>query len=66
LQFAYALAIDFSGGSRALGIAAATLAQLCILLPVGIIGVAILVHGSGSLLFSLLYKRYSDNAAASP
>jgi uncharacterized protein (TIRG00374 family) len=65
LQFAYALAIEFSGGSRALGIAAATLAQLCLLLPVAIVATGVLFHGSGSFLFSLLARRKSDDAPAS-
>ena len=65
LQFAYALAIEFSGGARALGIAAATLAQLCLLLPVAIVATGVLFHGSGSFLFSLLARRKSDDAPAS-
>jgi uncharacterized membrane protein YbhN (UPF0104 family) len=64
LQFAYALAIEFSGGSRALGIAAATLAQLCLLLPVAIVATGVLFHGSGRFLFSLLARRKSDDAPA--
>jgi uncharacterized protein (TIRG00374 family) len=66
LQFAYALAIEFAGGTRAVGIAAATLAQLCLLLPVAVIATGVLIHGSGSLLFSLLAKPESNDAAASP
>jgi glycosyltransferase 2 family protein len=57
LQFAYALAIEFAGGTRALGIAAATLAQLCVLLPIAIVATGVLVHGSGIVLNSVLGKR---------
>jgi uncharacterized protein (TIRG00374 family) len=64
LQFAYALAIEFAGGPRAVGIAAAMLVQLCLLLPVAVIATGVLLHGSGSLLFSLLAKPKSDDAAA--
>src|SRR3984893_18264978 len=64
LQFAYALAVEFAGGARALGVAAATLAQLCLLLPVAITAAAILAHGSGSLIYSLLTKRISNDASA--
>ncbi len=42
LQFAYMLAIRFSGGSAALGVAAATLAQTCILLPVALLATVLL------------------------
>ena len=42
LQFAYMLAIGFAGGPHAVGIAAATLAQLCLLLPVALIATGIL------------------------
>jgi uncharacterized membrane protein YbhN (UPF0104 family) len=64
LQFAYAVAIEFAGGPRALGIAAATLAQICLLLPVAVVAAGVLTHGSGSLLFSLRTKRKSDDAPA--
>jgi len=57
MQFAYALAIEFAGGSRITGIAAATLAQLCILLPTAVIGTAIFARNSGSALFALLLNR---------
>jgi uncharacterized membrane protein YbhN (UPF0104 family) len=57
LQFAYMLAIGFAGGPHAVGIAAATLAQLCLLLPVSLIATGILTHGSGRLLASLLKGR---------
>ena len=59
LQFAYALAIEFAGGPRAIGIAAATLVQLCLLLPVAVVGVGILAHGSGSVLYAALTRRES-------
>jgi len=64
LQFAYALAIEFAGGPPAVGVAAATLAQLCVLLPIAIIAAGILAHGSGSLIYSLLTKRISNDASA--
>jgi hypothetical protein len=61
LQFGYALAVEFAGGARALGIAAATLAQLCLLLPLALIAAGILVHGSGTALFTILARRQSDD-----
>jgi uncharacterized membrane protein YbhN (UPF0104 family) len=60
LQFAYALAVEFAGGTRALGIAAATLAQLCLLLPLALIATAILIHGSGTALLRVAASRQSD------
>jgi uncharacterized protein (TIRG00374 family) len=57
LQFAYALAIEFAGAPPAVGVAAATLAQLCILLPTALAGVAVLVHRSRGVLSSVLAKR---------
>jgi uncharacterized protein (TIRG00374 family) len=62
LQLAYALAVEFAGGARALGIAAATLAQLCLLLPLALIAAGILAYGSGSALFTILGRRQSDDA----
>jgi uncharacterized membrane protein YbhN (UPF0104 family) len=59
LQFAYALAVEFAGCARAFGIAAATLAQLCLLLPLALIAAGILVHGSGTALHSILARRQS-------
>jgi uncharacterized protein (TIRG00374 family) len=64
LQFAYVLAVEFAGGARALGIAAATLAQLCLLLPLALIAAGILVHGSGTALHSILARRQSDAGQA--
>jgi glycosyltransferase 2 family protein len=66
LQFAYALAIEFAGGSRAVGIAAATLAQLWLLLPIALVATGLLVHGSGRLLSSMLKGRGSDVEATRP
>ena len=63
LQFAYVLAIEFAGGPRVLGIAAATLAQLYILLPVAIIATVVLAHSSGTLFFSLSSKRHPEDVA---
>jgi len=60
LQFAYALAVEFAGGARALGIAAATLAQLCLLLPLAVIAAAIIVHGSGTALYTILRQPSDD------
>jgi glycosyltransferase 2 family protein len=57
LQFAYMLAIGFAGGPHAAGIAAATLVQLFLLLPVALIAIGILTRGSGRLLVSLLRQR---------
>jgi glycosyltransferase 2 family protein len=64
LQFAYALAIEFAGGARALGVAAATLAQLCLLLPAAVAAAVILAHGSGTALYSILAARQSNDGRA--
>jgi glycosyltransferase 2 family protein len=64
LQFAYALAVEFAGGARALRVAAATLAQLCLLLPLAVIAAAIIVHGSGTALYAISAKRSSDDGQA--
>ena len=64
LQFAYGLAVEFAGGAGALGIAAATLAQLCLLLPLALIAAGILVHGSGTALYTILARRQSDGGRA--
>src|SRR5215469_11602986 len=64
LQFGYALAIEFAGGARAIGIAAATLAQLCLLLPLALIAAGILVHGSGTALYAILARRRPDDGPA--
>jgi uncharacterized membrane protein YbhN (UPF0104 family) len=64
LQFAYALATEFAGGARVLGIAAATLAQLCLLLPLALIAAGILGHGSGTALYTILARRQSDDGRA--
>ncbi len=64
LQFAYALAVEFAGGAPALGIAAATLAQLCLLLPLAVIAAAIIVHGSGAALYTIFAGRRSDDGQA--
>jgi glycosyltransferase 2 family protein len=62
LQFGCAMAIEFAGGPRALGIAAAALAQMCLFLPLAIVAAGVLIHGSGGLLLSLVAKRKSDDA----
>ena len=59
LQFAYVLAIEFAGGARVVGIAAATLAQLCLLLPVAVVAAGILLYGSGGALYAALARRGS-------
>ena len=66
LQLAYALAVEFAGGARAVGIAAATLAQLCLLLPLALIAAGILVHGSGTALFTILAGRQPDDGRTGP
>jgi glycosyltransferase 2 family protein len=63
LQLAYVLAIEFAGGARAVGIAAATLAQLCLLLPVAVAAAGILLHGSGGALYAALARRGSKLVA---
>jgi len=64
LQFAYALAIEFAGVARALGIAAATLAQVSLLVPLAVIAAAIIVHGSGTALYTILARRQSGDETA--
>jgi uncharacterized membrane protein YbhN (UPF0104 family) len=64
LQFAYSLAVEFAGGARALGIAAATLAQLCLLLPLAVIAAAVIVHSSGTSLYAIVAGRSSDDGRA--
>jgi glycosyltransferase 2 family protein len=64
LQFAYALAIEFAGGQAAIGIAAATLIQLCVLLPVAIVATLIIAHGSGSALYAVLTGRAANSPPA--
>jgi uncharacterized protein (TIRG00374 family) len=57
LQMAYVLAIEFAGGQAATGIAAASLAQIFILLPVAVVATGILLHGSGSAFFRAATRR---------
>jgi uncharacterized protein (TIRG00374 family) len=64
LQFAYVLGIEFAGGQAALGIAAATLVQLAIYLPVSIIAGGILAHGSGAALYAVFSGRRTSEASA--
>jgi uncharacterized membrane protein YbhN (UPF0104 family) len=64
LQLAYGLAIEFAGGPAAIGVAAATLAQLCILLPVAVVAIAIFTHGSDGPLYVGLAQSGAN--AASP
>ena len=60
LQFAYALVIEFAGASRAVGIAAATLDQLFILLPIALIAAGILVHGARGVLYAAFTTQSRD------
>jgi glycosyltransferase 2 family protein len=64
LQFAYVLGIEFAGGQAALGIAAATLVQLGVYLPVSIIAGGILAHGSGAALYAAFTGRRNSEASA--
>jgi glycosyltransferase 2 family protein len=57
LQFAYALAIEFAGAPAAIGVAAATLVQVCILLPTALGAIAILIHRSSGALSGVFAKR---------
>ena len=66
LQFSYMLAIGFAGGPHAVGIAAATLAQLCLLLPVALIATGILTFGSGQLLTAMVKGRSSEAEEPGP
>jgi glycosyltransferase 2 family protein len=66
LQFAYALAIEFASAPRAIGIAAATLVQLCIFFPIALVSVAVLVHRSGGALYEVLARRGSKFALVRP
>ena len=66
LQFAYALAIEFAGAPAAIGIAAATLVQICILLPTALAAIAILIHRSGGALSGVLAKREPKLTAVGP
>jgi uncharacterized membrane protein YbhN (UPF0104 family) len=50
LQFAYVLAIEFAGGQAAIGVAAATLVQLCLMVPVAGLATIVLAHGSRGML----------------
>jgi glycosyltransferase 2 family protein len=62
LQFAYALALGFAGVPSAVGIAAATLSQVCILLPVGAVSGGVLLHSSGSALRWMLVQWRCNEA----
>jgi uncharacterized protein (TIRG00374 family) len=64
LQFAYVLGIEFAGGQAALGIAAATLVQLGVYLPVSIVAGGILAHGSGAALYAAFMGRRDSEASA--
>lgn len=50
LQFAYVLTMELIGASSAQGVAAATLAQLCLFLPVALAAIAILALSSGKMV----------------
>jgi glycosyltransferase 2 family protein len=66
LQFAYARAIEFAGAPRAVGVAAATISQVCILFPIALAAVAVLVHGSGSAISTVLAKQEPKLTPAGP
>jgi glycosyltransferase 2 family protein len=66
LQYGYALAIEFAGAPRAVGVAAATLAQLCILLPMALAAIAVLVRGSGNAFFAARAGREPKLSAVGP
>ena len=66
LQFAYVLAIESAGGPAAIGAAAATLAQLCLLLPVAVSATLIFACGSGGLLCARGANAASPAARTSP
>jgi uncharacterized membrane protein YbhN (UPF0104 family) len=57
LQFAYALAIEFAGAPAAIGVAAATLVQVFILLPTALAAIAILIHRPVGVLSGVFVKR---------
>jgi glycosyltransferase 2 family protein len=57
LQFAYALAIEFAGAPTAIGIAAATLCQLCLLIPIAVAAAGVLAYGSGRVLRTVLARQ---------
>lgn len=57
LQLAYILGIEFAGAEGAIGAAAATLVQCCLMLPVAIAATGILIHGSGGVLRAALARR---------
>jgi uncharacterized membrane protein YbhN (UPF0104 family) len=63
LQFAFALAIEFAGGTRAVGIAAATLVQLCLMVPVALVATGFLIHGSGSVIYATIARKPADDTA---
>src|SRR5260370_14482256 len=66
LQFAYALAVEFAGGAPAPGIAAATLAQLCLLLPLAVIPGPIILHRSCAPPYPLFARPRTAHGHAGP
>ncbi len=66
LQFGYALALGFAGAPRELGIAAATLAQLAVLLPLALAGAGVLAHASGRILLPMPAKGKCGGTPAAP
>jgi uncharacterized protein (TIRG00374 family) len=66
LQFAYVLAIEFAGGQAALGVAAATLTQFCLLLPVAVLATALFVQGSGGALYAKFMGERISTASPGP
>ena len=57
LQFAYALTIEFAGAPRVVGIVAATLSQLCLLLPIAVVTAGLLAQGSGGVFRTALARQ---------
>jgi uncharacterized membrane protein YbhN (UPF0104 family) len=64
LQFAYVLALEFAGAQAPIGIAAATLAQFLLLLPVAIVAIAIFAHSSGNALHATFARHGANDPPA--
>jgi len=65
-QSAYALAIEFTGALGAIGLAAATLVWVCVLVANALAAVAILVHESESAISAVLIKLARKLTPAGP
>jgi glycosyltransferase 2 family protein len=62
LQFAYALAIEFAGARSAIGVAAATLCQLCLFLPTAVASLGVLAYGSISVFRTVMARQECNPA----